>query len=98
MPWTYILRCADGSYYVGSTRSLDHRMEQHASCHGSRYTARRLPVTLEWSAEFDDIAQAWGLERRIHGWSHAKREALVRGGFEEVRRLRREACRKSSDR
>ncbi len=29
MPWTYILECADGSLYVGSTTHLDLRLAQH---------------------------------------------------------------------
>ncbi|WP_344776766.1 GIY-YIG nuclease family protein [Gryllotalpicola kribbensis] len=31
MPFVYMLRCSDGSYYVGSTRNLDDRMTQHSS-------------------------------------------------------------------
>lgn len=44
MAYVYILRCADGSYYVGSTRNLEARLEQHALGKGARYTSRRLPV------------------------------------------------------
>jgi len=47
MAFTYILRCADGSYYVGSTRNLEHRLWQHESgVEGTEYTRRRRPVTL----------------------------------------------------
>ena len=41
------------------------------------------------SAALDDIGEAWRMERRIHGWGRAKREALARGGFEEVQRVAR---------
>ena len=77
----YILRCADGSYYVGSTRNLEHRLEQHASGLGSAYTSKRLPVELVWFAEFDRIDDAYLLEKRVQGWSRAKREALIAGEF-----------------
>jgi putative endonuclease len=43
MPWTYILECADGSFYVGSTRDLEERVEQHNTGHGAAYTRRRRP-------------------------------------------------------
>ena len=44
MAWTYILSCADGSFYVGSTTHLGARLAQHACGEGAAYTARRLPV------------------------------------------------------
>ncbi|MBB2890117.1 GIY-YIG nuclease family protein [Flexivirga oryzae] len=82
MAWTYILRCNDGTYYVGSTRDLDLRMTQHYSGLGSAYTKRRMPVELVWCLESSDIQTAYALERKLHGWSHAKREALIDGRFE----------------
>lgn len=76
---TYILRCGDGTYYVGSTRDLEHRLEQHHSGHGGDYTRKRMPVRLVWYRETDRIDEAYALEKRIQGWSRAKREALIEG-------------------
>jgi putative endonuclease len=87
MPACYLLRCADGSYYAGSTRDLPRRLEQHASGMGSEYTAKRLPVELVWAAEFDRIDDAYALEKRIQGWSRAKREALIAGRFDALSAL-----------
>ena len=84
MPACYLLRCADGSYYTGSARDLDTRMEQHQSGKGSEYTAKRLPIELVWFAEFDRIDDAYFMEKRIQGWSRRKREALIRGDFEAL--------------
>ena len=83
MSYVYILRCADGSYYVGSTRSLERRVWEHNVGLGSAYTRRpgRRPVSLVWSAECAHIAEAFSLEKQIQGWSRAKREALIRGDF-----------------
>ncbi|AYF97827.1 GIY-YIG nuclease family protein [Protaetiibacter intestinalis] len=75
----YILRCADGSYYVGSARDLDARMLQHAAGVGSRYTSRRMPVALVYVHECTNIGDAYAAEKRVQGWSRAKREALIRG-------------------
>jgi len=80
MPWAYLLRRADGSYYAGSTRSLALRVEQHAAGEGAEYTRHRLPVELVWSCEFN-VGEAFAWEKRIQGWSRAKREALIRGDF-----------------
>jgi putative endonuclease len=85
MGYTYILRCADGTLYVGSTRDLVRRMEQHCAGHGSAYTRRRLPVVLAWSGEFSRIEDAFAWEKRIQGWSHSKREAFIVGGLDAVR-------------
>ncbi len=81
----YILECADGSYYVGSTIDLDRRVGQHQDGEGAAYTRRRLPVKLVWSAEQQSIRDAFGYEKQIQNWSRAKREALIRGDLAAVR-------------
>ncbi|QCR19760.1 GIY-YIG nuclease family protein [Agrococcus sp. SGAir0287] len=89
MPHVYMLRCADGSLYVGSTRNLDARMQQHASGKGAVYTSSRLPVELVWAAEYERVDEAWAMERRLHGWGRAKREALIRGDWTAISRASR---------
>lgn len=83
LAWVYILRCADGSYYVGSHRGddLDRRITEHQSGHHDGYTARRLPVELVYSEWFSLIVDAIAAERQIKGWSRAKKEALIAGDF-----------------
>lgn len=44
MAWMDILECADGSYYVGSTRNLERRISEHQQGLGAKYTSKRLPV------------------------------------------------------
>jgi putative endonuclease len=44
MAWMYILECSDGSYYVGSTRSLEQSIFQHQQGLGAKYTSGKLPV------------------------------------------------------
>ncbi|MFT4124644.1 MAG: GIY-YIG nuclease family protein [Gordonia sp. (in: high G+C Gram-positive bacteria)] len=87
--YVYILRCGDGSTYVGSTRNLENRMAQHYSGRGGRYTSTRQPVTLVYSQEFDSVGEAYAHEKRIQGWSRAQREPLIEGDFDEIRRLSR---------
>ena len=84
MPWMYILRCVDNSYYVGSTIDLQRRVLDHNDGNGAQYTARRRPVELVYAAEFADIRQAYAAEKQVQGWSRAKREALIRGDFEAL--------------
>jgi len=88
--FVYILRCRDGSYYTGSTRtSLDQRVAEHNAGVYGGYTARRRPVDLVYSQEFARIEDAIAAERRIKGWSRAKKEALISGNLELLRILAR---------
>lgn len=82
MAYVYILRCNDGSYYVGSTTDLGHRLEQHQAGAGSAYTRWRIPVELAWAYETPFIEEAFRREKQIQGWSRAKREALISGQLE----------------
>ena len=97
--FVHILRCADGSYYVGSARghSLDRRLSEHEAGTHVGYTSRRRPVTLVYAEPFDRIADAVDAERRIKGWSRAK-EALIRDDWDAVQVLaKRPGARRSSD-
>ena len=83
-----MLRCADGSYYVGSTRkSLEARLAEHNAGLPKSYTVSRRPVVLVWSQEFENVTDAISVERQIKGWNRAKKEALIRSDFEAIRRL-----------
>jgi putative endonuclease len=79
MPHVYILRCSDDSFYVGSTWDLERRVSEHNLGLGAAYTRRRRPVELVWSAAYDRVDEAYAMEKRIQGWSRAKRQALIDG-------------------
>jgi putative endonuclease len=79
----YILQCADGSYYTGITRrSLEERVSEHAQgLIPDRYTFTRRPVKLILAEHYERIVDAIAAERRIKGWSRAKKEEYIRGDF-----------------
>lgn len=83
----YILLCADGSYYTGSTQDLEVRLEQHQLGEGANHTRKRLPVELAYFEEFDRIDEAYFREKQIQGWSHAKKEALIKGEYNKLSKL-----------
>ncbi|MBT2500693.1 GIY-YIG nuclease family protein [Agromyces sp. ISL-38] len=89
MPFMYILECADGSYYVGSRRNLEHRLEQHSIAAVHSYTSSRLPVKLVYAEEFAYIHDAYSREKQVQGWSRAKRRALINGRIGELPKLSR---------
>jgi putative endonuclease len=82
--YLYILRCADGSYYVGSTTNLELRVAQHEAGEGGAYTAQRLPVELVYTCEFDSPHEAFIRERQVKGWSRKKKQALIREDYEAL--------------
>ena len=74
----YILRCADGSYYVGSTKQdVEARVWEHNNLPLDGYTARRRPVGLVFAETYERITDAIARERQIKGWSRRKKEALI---------------------
>ncbi len=89
--FVYILRCADGSFYTGITRrSVEERLSEHnGGVLPGFYTASRLPVELLYSEAHLRYDEAVAAERRIKGWSRAKKLAYVRGDFERLSRLAR---------
>ena len=88
---TYILHCADGSYYVGHTDTLEQRIAQHQKGEIPGYTASRLPVTCIWQAAFGTREEALAAERQIKGWSRAKKEGLIAGDWNQIRTLARKS-------
>jgi len=91
MPFTYIVECADGSYYVGSTFDLQRRLGQHNEGLGAAYTRNRRPVTLVWAGQFDSIRDAFRFEKQVQGWGRAKRQALIDGRWDDLPALARTA-------
>jgi len=85
----YVLRCADGSYYTGLTRrSVEERLSEHAQALiKGCYTESRLPVALVFSEYYERADEAVAAERRIKGWSRAKKEAMMRGDFSTLSAL-----------
>jgi tRNA/rRNA methyltransferase len=82
--YTCMLRCSDGSYYVGHTDDIDARIAQHQSGFVPGGTQRRRPVTLVWSERFPDRDQAFTAERQIKNWSRAKKEALIASDWDSL--------------
>ena len=85
MARVYLLECSDGVFYVGSTRNLEQRLEEH-TVGTVGFTSRRRPVRLAWCSELD-LADAYAIKRRIHGWSRRKKQALISGDIELLKTL-----------
>jgi putative endonuclease len=91
--FVYMLRCNDGSYYVGSARgdwnALERRVNEHNAGTYEGYTKSRRPVELVYHEEFQRITDAIAAERQLKGWSRAKKEALIKGDWKLISELAR---------
>ncbi len=84
---TYILLCSNGEYYVGSTTDMENRLNEHQKGRGCGFTKAHLPVKLVYTEEYLTADQAYKRERQLHGWSRAKKEALINGDVELLKQL-----------
>ena len=82
--YTYILQCANGKYYVGSTTDIEKRLQEHQAGLGGKFTSTHLPVKLVYVEDFASIELAFARERQLHGWSRAKKEALINGDLSSL--------------
>ena len=94
MVTVYILQCDNWQYYVGSTTNMIDRLKEHqiddsALFKGAKFTKAHLPVKLVYTEEFEDEHKGRMREQQLHGWSHAKKDALIRGDLEALKDLSR---------
>ena len=92
--YMYILECFDGTYYTGSTKYLERRLQEHQNGEGANYTSKRLPVALLYYEEYDRIDHAFYREKQVQGWSRKKKEALMGGNVEMLPELAKKIFRK----
>lgn len=76
---TYILECADKTFYIGSTNDLDRRVRAHnTSKSGAHYTKIRRPVVLKYYETFPTFREARMREAQLKTWSRKEKERLVK--------------------
>jgi len=93
MPFVYILRCADDTFYVGHSDDIASRVRTHNDGFGSRYTAARLPVRVVYSESCASLQAAVSRERQLKRWSAKKKAALVAGNLANLKSLSKSRAR-----
>lgn len=78
--YTYILRCADGTYYTGWTNDLTRRLSAHNAGTASKYTRVRRPVSLVYHEVFPSKREAMQREWAIKHLTRTQKEALIQKG------------------
>lgn len=77
MNYTYILECADGTFYCGWTNDLAKRVATHNEGKGGKYTRARLPVKLVYHEVFDTKEEAMSREWHIKRLTRKQKEKLI---------------------
>lgn len=77
-PWyTYMLRCGDGSFYIGITNDMEKRLRMHAAGKGGAYTRSHLPIELVWKRREPTATAARKREAEMKTWPRSKKHQLV---------------------
>ena len=96
--FVYIIKCSDKSYYVGITNNLERRLYEHNEGFDPySYTYSRRPVNLVFEQSFHDVDNAILYEKKIKGWSRAKKEALIEGRINDLPKLSKNIKESSKD-
>jgi len=83
--YVYILECSDGTYYTGVTNNPERRLLEHnAGIHKDSYTYSRRPVIFKYGEQFTDPEQAIRWEKKIKGWTHRKKKALIENDWKAL--------------
>ena len=78
MNYTYVLRCADGSFYTGWTTCLERRVAAHNAGTGAKYTRSRRPVALYYYEAFPTKEEAMRREAAIKRLTRARKLLLLK--------------------
>ena len=97
MAFTYILRCADDTLYVGHTENLASREQTHNDGKGAKYTAARRPVRMVYAEEHRSLESAIVRERQLKWWSRKKKKALILGDRGALRALGRRSTKSAAE-
>lgn len=77
MYYTYILECADGTYYTGYTNDIEKRVKTHNLGKGAKYTRGRTPVKVVYYEEYETMSEAMKRECNIKKLDRKHKEKLV---------------------
>jgi putative endonuclease len=86
--YVYLVECIDGSYYIGVTNDIEHRIIEHnTGINKKAYTYSRRPVVLKYTEHFQYINDAILWEKQIKGWNRVKKQALINGTWKDLKLL-----------
>ncbi len=77
--YVYIVRCRDGTFYIGTARDIATRLDQHDAGKGAKYTRSRGPVRLVWSEGPLTVSRALRREHQLEQLTRPQKHTLING-------------------
>ena len=77
--FVYILRCADGTFYIGTARDISRRVGVHNAGKGAKYTRPRLPVRAVYREGPMSVTKALRREYQLKQLTRTQKRALIKG-------------------
>ncbi|MES2225836.1 MAG: GIY-YIG nuclease family protein [Patescibacteria group bacterium] len=76
--YAYLLECADGTLYAGSTNDINRRETEHnTSPKGAKYTRARRPVVMRYHETFASLGEAAKREAQLKRLTRSQKLELV---------------------
>jgi putative endonuclease len=75
----YIVRCRDGTLYIGTARDIAKRLALHDAGKGAKYTRSRGPLQLVWQEGPMTVSRALRREYQLKQLTRVQKESLVAG-------------------
>ena len=75
----YLVRCGDGTFYIGMALDVQKRLAQHAAGNGAKYTRSRGPLELLWSEGPMTVSRALRREHQLKQLTRVQKLALIAG-------------------
>ena len=85
----YILRFSDNSLYIGQTNNLESRLKNHLgkTTKSSKFAKEHGNFQLVYQENYNSRIEAMRREKQIKKWARAKKEALIVGDKELLKKL-----------
>ncbi|MEK7561692.1 MAG: GIY-YIG nuclease family protein [Patescibacteria group bacterium] len=87
MFYLYILRNIHDRLYIGHTENLEQRLADHKTNHGAKFIKDYGSFKLAYTEKFPARSEAMAREKQLKGWTRAKKEALIVGNLELLKKL-----------
>ena len=87
--YVYFLKSKDNFLYIGQTNNLEKRVKEHVEQleKVAKFTKEHGNFRLVYKEEFLTRLDSMRREKQLKGWTRAKKEALIAGNIELLKKL-----------
>ena len=86
--FVYMVSCADGTFYTGSTNNLENRLKLHNAGRGAKYLRGKAPIEIVYAKKCANLKMALGAEHALKKLNRKQKEKLVEIYVKKKRRGR----------